>query len=298
MFMCKSLYLNIGLILQYYYIADETCFKGIPNGPGFSNEYYQFISGYGGTIASLAGVALFDTYMQTWKVRMAFWLTTAVNAVTTIFDLMVVERWNQRLFGIDPEVETKRYPDQLFFIFGAQAIDRMLDMLDSLPQTVLIGKLCPKNMEAQVFAILAALSNFGNSVAGVNGSIVAAYLGVKLSPPPADDPDAGWNCTNPKLAWGISALGWCKILATFILPISTIPFTWCCLPDVRLNEDMLAAEVFEEEMSTGGSFAANGPNPNPLNAEGKEFSRSEYSQIYVTTSSLTLLSQRTRDVIF
>merc|ERR1719410_2059323 len=296
MFLCKTLYLNIGLILQYYYIADETCFKNrpdgpVPNGPMFTNEYYQFVSAYGGTIASLAGVALFDTYMQTWKVRMAFWLTTAVNAVTTIFDLMVVERWNQRLFGIDPTVETKRYPDQIFFIFGAQAIDRMLDMLDSLPQTVLIGKLCPKNMEAQVFAILAALSNFGNSVAGVNGSIVAASLGVKLSPPPADEPELGWTCTNPKLALGISALGWCKILATFVLPLSTIPFTWCCLPDVRLNEDMLAAEVFEEEMNDG-SFA-NSPNPTPLNQEGKVTSefKSEYSQLYVTTSSLTLLSQ-------
>lgn len=246
MFMCKALYLNIGFLMQYYYIADDTC---IPGNPNFGNDYYQTVSSYGGTVASLCGVVIFDRTIQFWNVRAAFWVTTGVNMFTTIFDLMIMERWNQNLFGYFPwtnPTDKSQVVDQMFFIIGAQAIDRLVDMLDSLPQTVLIGKLCPKNMEAQVFAILAALSNFGNSVAGVNGSIVAAVLGLKLVPG-ANQGDP-WTCENPTILFGIHAMGWCKIIATFILPLTTIPFTWCCLPNRRLDEDMLdESEGTEEE---------------------------------------------------
>merc|ERR1719512_411344 len=117
---------------------------------------------------------------------------------------MIIERWNQSLFG--DVANPNLWVDRAFFILGAQAIDKLLDMLDSLPQTVLIGKLCPKGMEAQVFAILASLSNFGSNVAYINGSIVAQILGVKLTPPSSDNPD--WTCANPPAWWGISSLGW------------------------------------------------------------------------------------------
>jgi len=244
MFICKAWFLNVGLILQYWYTAPKQCFDDAEGqfdlGPEFEVSYYQMISGYGGTLASLAGVIIFDRTIQFWNVRAAFWFTTAVNALTTIFELMIVERWNQKLFGYDPNVNRNTNVDRAFFILGAQAIDKLLDMLDSLPQTVLIGKLCPKGMEAQVFAILAALSNFGSNVAYINGSIVAQVLGVKLTPPSGDND--GWTCANPPGPWGISSLGWLKLLATFFLPLATVPFTWCFLPNVNLNDDMLGEE--------------------------------------------------------
>merc|ERR1719330_1305965 len=168
-----------------------------PLGPRFDVTYYQTVSGYGGTLASLAGVVIFDRTIQFWNVRAAFWFTTAVNALTTIFELMILERWNQRLFGFDPNVNRNTNVDRAFFILGAQAIDKLLDMLDSLPQTVLIGKLCPKGMEAQVFAILASLSNFGSNVAYINGSIVAQVLGVKFSKYEDENENVIWTCSNP-----------------------------------------------------------------------------------------------------
>merc|ERR1712129_107366 len=74
---------------------------------------------------------------------------------------------------------------------------------------------------------------------------VAAVLGLKLIPGETfADP---WTCENPEVAFGIHAMGWCKIIATFILPLTTIPFTWCCLPNKRLNEDMLDEGDGDEE---------------------------------------------------
>merc|ERR1719512_576662 len=112
---------------------------------------------------------------------------------------MIIERWNQSLFG--DVANPNLWVDRGFFILGAQAIDKLLDMLDSMPQSVLIGKLCPKGSEAQVFAILAALSNFGSNVAYISGSIVAQLYGVSFL-----NKDDVWTCSNPMGPLGISNL--------------------------------------------------------------------------------------------
>jgi len=238
MVFCQVSRMGIGTILQYYYTAPEECPRGaeVPFkvGPRFDVPYYQTVSGYGGTIAGLAGIALFDRTVQYWPVRAAFWVTTAMNMTTTIFDLMMIERWNQSIFGFDPDTNPSVWVDRGFFILGAQAIDKLVDTLDDMPLTVLIGKLCPKGSEAQVFAILAALVNFGGNVSSITGSIVAQLVGVSFL-----NKGGEWTCSNPVGPLGISNLGWLKIWATFILPALTIPATFWLLPDMRLNDDFL-----------------------------------------------------------
>lgn len=248
MFLCKAMYLNIGTQLTFYYTADANCFPNIETGygPMFSLSYYNTASGYGGTIATLGGVALFDRYVQFWKVRQAFWVTTAVNCCTSVLDLMLIERWTQRIVGRDPTIEgdASKVFDMLFFVFGAQAIDRLVDMLDNMPSTVLIGKLCPAGMEAQVFSVLAALSNFGSSIGYVNGSIAQLAMGVKLSTDKQTIEGiklTNYRCENPMYG-PISALGWLKLIGVMFLPLCTVPFTWVCLPDLYLDEDFHAQD--------------------------------------------------------
>merc|ERR1712029_587159 len=99
-----------------------------------------------------------------------------------------------------------------------------------MPSNVLIGKLCPKNLEATVFAILAAMNNFGNTVAGIAGAyMVKHFFNVELNPSSGD-------CSNPAYM-GVSGLGWSKIVGFIIIPALSIPFTWLLLPKGRLNED-------------------------------------------------------------
>merc|ERR1719221_1937681 len=49
-----------------------------------------------------------------------------------------------------------------------------------MPSIVLIGKLCPKDIESTVFAILAGFSNFGSNLANVLGKVLLDSLGVEL----------------------------------------------------------------------------------------------------------------------
>jgi len=285
------LFLNTGLIFQAWYTAPEQCMLDanppFDIGPRFSVSYYQTVSGYGGTLASLTGVVIFDRTIQYWNVRAAFWVTTAVNCLTTIFELMILQRWNQYAFGFDPNTNHSPLMDQMFFVLGAQAIDKLLDMLDSLPQTVLIGKLCPKNMEAQLFAILASLSNFGSSVAYVNASIVALILGVDFS---RDSSTGIWTCSNPPGPMGITSTGWLKLIATFFLPLSTIPFTWCCLPNCRLSDDMLeedGGEEMQEDLAPPEKALSFDPN------------KSTNQDYWVSVSKNSLLAQgASRDIIY
>merc|ERR1711920_823294 len=160
-------------------------------------------------------------------------------------------------------------------------------MLNSMPQTVLIGKLCPKGMEAQTFAVLAALSNFGSNVAFVNGAIAAQVMGVsfaKLS-------------TNPPGPLGIRQLGWLKLLATFWLPLATVPFTWLFLPDINLNDDFLTAvedqTELTENLEPGTSFAhgSSGAGGGNSKVTGSFLGgKSDDQQMWVSASRKSLVS--------
>merc|ERR1719512_244042 len=206
---------------------------------------------------------------------------------------MIIERWNQSLFG--DVANPNLWVDRGFFILGAQAIDKLLDMLDSIPTSVLIGKLCPKGSEAQVFAILAALVNFGGNVAYITGSIVAQLYGVSFKNNGGD-----WTCTNPQGPLGISNLGWLRITATFILPGLTIPFTFCLLPDIGLNDDFLNEEGQEEtelqsELQAGESFQA---APAPGRGQSTVSYKSADMAMWTNVSKRSLLSGPKGDLLF
>jgi len=253
-------------------------------GPRFDVPYYQTVSGYGGTVAGLAGIALFDRTVQYWPVRAAFWVTTAMNMTTTIFDLMMIERWNQSIFGYDPNTNPSVWLDRGFFILGAQAIDRLIDTLDGMPLTVLIGKLCPKGSEAQVFAILAALANFGSNVSSITGSVVAQLAGVTFQ----NNGGGEWVCSNPTGPLGVSNLGWLKIWATFILPALTIPATFWLLPDLRLNDDFLNEDNEDGDTELQAGLALKAAPAPTLTLSAAPSYKSEDAALWTSLSKGTL----------
>merc|ERR1712203_823287 len=199
--------------------------------PGFSTSYYQTVGQFLGAVAAVIAVLLFDQFIVKWKVRPAFWITTVFKAFATILEVMIIERWNHRLFGTTPGTPEGQWVDQIFFLFGAQAIYKIVDMLDFMLNNVLIGNMCPKGMEATIFAVLAGSQNFGSNVANLNGGIFARYMGVVYS----GNFD---NCANPTVAWagGITAFGVVRIMAGIVLPAITIPLTFVLLPDKLLSE--------------------------------------------------------------
>lgn len=284
MFLCSSLRLFFSGTLQAWYIGpnyskaletwgklspenqahiDVSNFYCIKDGPAFPISMYQFVGSFVGAIAGTIGVFIFQKYIIHWNVRPAFWVTTLFSMVSTMLEIMILERWNHKLFGTDPLLDENRWVDQVFFVVGAQAIEKIIDMLDFMPCNILIGKLCPDNLEATIFAVLAGSQNFGTQLAKIFGSIFVDALGVTfrsvdvLGTDSKPVEEAGWQCPNPAPLAGfgihISGLSIARITGGIILPAITIPLTFWLLPDRGLSDKFLdETETGTELIEQGG----------------------------------------------
>mmetsp|Transcript_59295 Transcript_59295/g.166963 ORF Transcript_59295/g.166963 Transcript_59295/m.166963 type:complete len:584 (-) Transcript_59295:15-1766(-) len=241
-FLCNALQLYFMSPLQIFYTGGNAyglphgtegppC---IPDGPGFSSAHYQFVGTFAGAVAGSVGVYIFQRTISHWPVRKAFWVTTVFKMGATFLDLVILERWNHRLLGTTPGHPESQWVDEWCFVVGATAIEKIVEMLDFLPGSVMIGKLCPRNMEATVFAVLAASANFGLSIANINGTIFLEAIGVSFRLKTGE-------CSQSGLL-GLRGLSWGRIVGGVLLPALTIPLTFVLLPDIRLDEDFLGEE--------------------------------------------------------
>lgn len=79
-------------------------------------------------------------------------ITVSLMAVASIFDIIMVERWNVYI-GI---------PDHAMYLCGDAIIYNICSMLSTMPCTILMLRLCLRGSESTVYALMSGLSNFGN----------------------------------------------------------------------------------------------------------------------------------------
>lgn len=211
MFLISVAYVDLSGPLGYYYTANATC---VPGGPGFSYGYYLAVTNIVGAIGGCIGSVLFQG-MQSWSFRKAFWLTTGVQVLAALFDVILVKRWNLAV-GIS---------DEAMFLFGDAACQPIAQMLGLMPAALLNSLLCPRGAEATVYAILAGFQNFGLAVASVLGVWLTRFLDIKSG----SGGEVG-ECDYDDLASAI-VFGHC------ILPLLCLPLTFCLVPDVRMNDE-------------------------------------------------------------
>ncbi|CAE8627770.1 unnamed protein product [Polarella glacialis] len=221
LFLASAAYVDLSGPLAYYYTAQPNC---VPDGPHFSYGYYIAVGQFVGAISGGLGSVLFQG-MRSWTFQQAFCLTTLVQVTASIFDIVIVNRWNLRV-GIS---------DQAIYLFGDAACQSLGFMLMMLPETLLISRLCPKGVEATVFAILAGFTNFGAGVSRVIGAWLAEELGIHSSGAARGPHGAEASCD-------FSALPWALVLCHMLLPLLVLPLTWWMVPCVRMDDE-LAFEV-------------------------------------------------------
>ena len=226
MFLCDALYIQIDGAMDYFYTAERTC---LADGPHFSWNYYLTYTQVVGTVASLAGVWFFQVFLSKWKFRHVFWVSMSVRIFASIFDIIIVTRLNTRVLGID---------DKFAYLLGDAIIYNMTYMINFMPPVVLTSKLCPKNMESTMYALLAGFQNFGQQVAKSIGVYMMARYRIKTEVPC----DFG----------GLSNM---IVLGHMILPALTIPLVFVMLPDKRLDEDIYD-DAGRGETGTGGRNGA------------------------------------------
>merc|ERR1719160_1522256 len=93
-------------------------------------------------------------------------MTNIVLSLLSVTDVMMFTRLNVRL-GL---------PDHAF-VLGASVLQSVVGQWMWMPGVVILSQLCPKGMEATMFALLAGCHNLGNTIAGNCGAYVLQLLG-------------------------------------------------------------------------------------------------------------------------
>lgn len=196
----------------FYFFTDND--MQYPDGPHFSAFFYTTVMGLVAGICALTGLWTYNRYMKHWSYQRIYVVTNICVTLINLVGMIVYTRTNIRL-GI---------PDKAFVLCGSVFQSLVLTWM-WIPGVVMLAHLCPKGLEASMYALLAGCHNIGSSVAQYSGAFMLKELGIT----PKGAIDEGHVFDNLWIAVTISA---CLPLITLAL----IPFT---IPDKNQTEPIL-----------------------------------------------------------
>jgi len=218
-----SLGIGIGGSTFYFYTDTE---EQYPEGPHFSVQFFTTVLGLVTSCFSLLGLWTYNKYMGEWKYRSLLLISNLAISILSFLDIIMFTRMNVKL-GI---------PDTVF-VLGSSVSGTIIGQWQWMPGVVLLSQMCPKGMEATMYALLAGCHNLGNTLSEYLG----AYILEKLDVNPAGLPNEGAQFKN---LWIASVIATALPLLTCIL----IPFL---IPDKRQTDRLLEED---DRSATAGSL--------------------------------------------
>eukprot|EP00434_Breviolum_minutum_P001413 symbB.v1.2.001242.t1/scaffold63.1/size477159/13 len=154
----------------FYFLTDSK--EAFPEGPHFSVLFYNTFLGCLGSFATLLGLYTYNRYSSEISYRRILIISNITFSVFHLADVVLFSRLNVKL-GI---------PDYLF-AFGNQSLGNVIFQWLWMPQVGLFSQLCPKDMEATMFALIVSCHNLGVAVSSALGAqlCLLPLLGVTLA---------------------------------------------------------------------------------------------------------------------
>ncbi|XP_039131102.1 folate-biopterin transporter 1, chloroplastic [Dioscorea cayenensis subsp. rotundata] len=146
--------------------SDSAMFYFLTNKLGFTPEFLGRVK-LVTSVASLIGVAVYNTFLKKVPLRKIFLLTTITGSALGMTQVFLVTGLN-RQFGISDE----------WFSIGDSLILTVLGQASFMPVLVLAARICPPGVEATLFATLMSISNGGGVTGGLLGAGLTQLLGV------------------------------------------------------------------------------------------------------------------------
>ena len=212
LFITSVLSVSFGGAMTYWFTVDEKC---NPGGPHFDYVYFTVYTSIVGQCSGIIGIWLFNIFFSKGSLRKAFWISSVISSFGSFFDYAIVKRWNVDYLSI---------PDKAFYMFGDAVLESIVGMMAYMPSVVLIAKMCPKNLETTMFAILASFANLGGSLSGSFGTFAMDYAGIKT------DLTSG-SCNWDNLPNLILVCGIC-------MPLLAIPLTFIFVPNILMTDSI------------------------------------------------------------
>jgi len=209
---------------SFYFFTDDE--KQYPEGPHFSEFFYISVLGVGGALCSLLGIVSYQRWLKNWTYRGLLLMTNLVYSFLCIIDLIMYKRLNVRL-GI---------PDH-FFVLSTGSMETVVQYWWWMPAVVILSQLCPKGMEATMYALLAGCSNLGSSISSNLGALLLEWLHVS----PKAGPNESAQFDNLWVASAVSTA----------LPLTTLVLLPWLIPDARQTDKLLEDD---DRSATSGSL--------------------------------------------
>ena len=146
--------------------ADSAFFFFSTNELGFEPEFLgrvRLVTSF----ASLVGIFLFQKYLKTVPFRRILGWSTVIAAVLGMTTLLLVTHANRSL-GIGDR----------WFSLGDSLILTVVGQITWMPVLVLSARLCPKGVEATLFALLMSIWNLSGLLSHELGALLTSWLGV------------------------------------------------------------------------------------------------------------------------
>ena len=122
---------------------------------------------FANSFASLSGVFIFNRYLKNVPFQKILFWSTIICVTLGSTQIILVNRWNTYL-GI---------PDKLFSV-GDSLIIQTFGEINYMPVLVLACRICPKNLEGTMYALLMSTINLGGMFSSQLGGALAYLLGV------------------------------------------------------------------------------------------------------------------------
>ncbi|MSR68018.1 folate/biopterin family MFS transporter [Candidatus Peribacteria bacterium] len=124
----------------------------------FTPEFFGTLS-LVSNLTAILGIVIFRKFLLSLPLRTLFLWIVILSIVLSLPTLGLVYGW-YKIIGISPQ----------FFAIADTAIGGALQEIGFLPLLVLAARLCPKGMEATMFALLASIMNIGLGVSDLGGA--------------------------------------------------------------------------------------------------------------------------------
>jgi MFS family permease len=212
-----SLSLNIGAAGFYFAMDNEEVY---PDGPHFSRSFYNIVLPLAASVFTLLGIWLYQTYSNEIKYTTMTIAGNLVMAALSMLDVCFYARLNKR-WGVDDHV----------MILGTSAFETTLQSWLWMPCVVILAQMCPRGMEATMYALLAGCHNLGNTISSNFGAVLMIALGVK----PHGDEGEGQDTVYFENLWKASMIA-------SMLPLITVALVPWMIPAKRQVDPILPRE--------------------------------------------------------
>lgn len=142
---------------MFYFYTNELGFK-----PEFMGQLKLANSA-----ASILGILIFNRYLKHVPFKKLLTWSTVICFVLGLTQILLVTRYNTQI-GI---------PDKVFCIGDSLVIQTFAE-INWMPILVLACRLCPKNIEGTMYAMLMALFNIGGTISKQLGALFVWMLGI------------------------------------------------------------------------------------------------------------------------